>query len=141
MSQSNRGGDLLLALFLGALSGAIIALLATPQSGRELRSNIKNKSTELPEEFKSVLSETKNLYSKMDDFLRTVAAEKGAMAQDVWNQKSQEAKSVFAEQKQKVQSALNEASRVIKSKLSHTGGDASAEDATDAVSGEGQEQS
>lgn len=47
MSERNGFGLFLVGLLLGALSGAVAALLLAPQSGAETRSMIKDRSIEL----------------------------------------------------------------------------------------------
>ena len=47
MSDRNGIGMLFVGFLLGALSGAVVALLFAPQSGEETRTLIKDKSIEL----------------------------------------------------------------------------------------------
>jgi gas vesicle protein len=47
MSDRNEIGMLFVGFLLGALSGAVAALLLAPQSGEETRTMIKDKSVEL----------------------------------------------------------------------------------------------
>jgi gas vesicle protein len=47
MSSQNRGALFFAGLVMGGLVGAGLALLLTPQSGEEIRSQIRDKSVEL----------------------------------------------------------------------------------------------
>ena len=47
MSSQNRGALFFVGLITGGLVGAGVALLLTPQSGEETRSQIRDKSVEL----------------------------------------------------------------------------------------------
>jgi gas vesicle protein len=57
MSKQNSGSLFFVGLMTGGLVGAGLALLLTPQSGEETRSQIKHKSLELKEEAVKGLTE------------------------------------------------------------------------------------
>lgn len=52
MSHSNNTGGILGSLIVGALAGAVAALLLAPQSGKETRGKLKAEAEKLREELK-----------------------------------------------------------------------------------------
>ena len=116
MSNNNDNG-VFWALVFGAVTGAAVTMLTTPKNGKEMREELKNKTDELPDEFKDVLGETKELYSKMKQFLVSLADEQSDKAGDVWEEKASKAKKLISEQKGKIEDALNCAKEKIQEEL------------------------
>jgi len=56
MSNGNGSGAFWTGFFLGALVGAAVALLMTPQSGEETRLQLQERSSGLKDQFGSVTS-------------------------------------------------------------------------------------
>jgi gas vesicle protein len=67
--RNNHIGSTILAFALGGLIGAAVALLMAPQSGRETRSMIMNKSNELKERAVETVDETRTKAEKAIDDL------------------------------------------------------------------------
>ena len=75
MSKQNGGNLFFVGLMTGGLVGAGLALLLTPQSGEETRSQLRDKSLELKEEAVKGLAE---------------ASQRAQEQAAVWQEKSQE---------------------------------------------------
>ncbi|MBS4027814.1 MAG: YtxH domain-containing protein [Ignavibacteriales bacterium] len=56
--QDGMGKGLIVGFLVGGIAGAITALLLAPKSGRELREDIKQKSGELKDKAKTIISDT-----------------------------------------------------------------------------------
>jgi gas vesicle protein len=67
MSERNGFGLFLVGLLLGALSGAVAALLLAPQSGEETRTMIKDKSIELRDKAQQTAEQAK---ARTDEVVR-----------------------------------------------------------------------
>jgi gas vesicle protein len=65
MSQNNSVKGFLIGFLAGGTIGAIVALLTTPKSGKELRGDIKQKSGEYLDEADKYFMEKKNQASQM----------------------------------------------------------------------------
>ena len=65
MSQNNSVKGFLIGFLVGGTVGAIVALLTTPKSGKELRGDIKQKSEEYLDEADKYFTEKKNQAGKM----------------------------------------------------------------------------
>ncbi|MDJ0626477.1 MAG: YtxH domain-containing protein [Candidatus Caenarcaniphilales bacterium] len=95
MSNNNDGGPLWTGLLLGLITGTVVALLYTPKPGKEIRSEIKSKTDELPNDFNRLLGDIRELYSKSSEVLLNVSKEQCV----------------------KLQSALEDAEKAVQSKL------------------------
>lgn len=60
MSQDNSNKGLFLGFLAGGVVGAIIALLYAPKAGRELRSDIRNKSEEYYDDVERYFTEARD---------------------------------------------------------------------------------
>jgi len=67
MSEENKSdhGSLLKGILIGGIAGAIVALMYAPKAGKELREEIKKKSSELKDELDKKYEETKETASKI----------------------------------------------------------------------------
>jgi len=65
MSSNNNVKGFLLGFLAGGTVGAIVALLTTPKSGKEFRSNLKQKSGEYFDEVDKYYTETKHKAGEM----------------------------------------------------------------------------
>jgi gas vesicle protein len=71
--MSDRGGGEFLAGFvLGALAGAVTALLLAPSSGEELRRDIERRSEELANEAERFYDDTRDQVSQLSERGRIV---------------------------------------------------------------------
>lgn len=112
----SKKDNTILAVVLGIITGAAITLLSTPKSGKEIREDIKVKTEDLPSDFKHILSETKELYSKMHLFLTEAASDKSSSLKKVWDQKAEKAKELIKTQQQRIEQAID----TTKNKLSES---------------------
>ena len=65
MSHNNSVKGFLIGFLVGGTVGAIVALLTTPKSGKELRGDIKQKSEEYLDEADKYFTEKKNQASRI----------------------------------------------------------------------------
>jgi gas vesicle protein len=95
MSTRDGVGLFFVGLLVGALSGAIAALLLAPQSGAETRTMIKDKSIELRDKAQETAGQAK---AKTDEVVRQLKDQGQSMIQSVRKDgtKQPEAESVAA---------------------------------------------
>jgi gas vesicle protein len=80
--MSDRGGGEFLAGFvLGALAGAVAALLLAPSSGEQLRRDIERKSEELAEDAERLYEETRGQVTQLSERGRIVLQDNVKKAQ------------------------------------------------------------
>jgi gas vesicle protein len=79
MSRHNETGAILGSLFVGALAGAVAALLLAPQSGRETRNQLTSEAEKLKEEIEKYASDfsekAKKAKADLEEKLRRTEAE------------------------------------------------------------------
>jgi gas vesicle protein len=80
MSERNGFGLFLVGLLLGALSGAVAALLLAPQSGEETRTLIKDKSIELRDKAQQTAEQAK---ARTDEVVRQLKEQGQSAMQSV----------------------------------------------------------
>jgi gas vesicle protein len=79
----------------GLIGGAVVALLCTPKTGKEVREEIKHKTDELPGEVNKLLGDIKELYHKSAQLMLSLGQE----------------------QCEKIKSSLSDAEKTFKEKL------------------------
>jgi len=115
MSQNNSVKGFLIGFLAGGTIGAIVALLTTPKSGKELRGDIKQKSGEYLDEADKYFMEKKNQASKMINegkrkysmILNDVKSKPGEILKDaerVYNDAKVKTKDVLQSGKEKIES-------------------------------------
>ena len=80
MSDRNGIGMLFVGILLGALTGAVVALLFAPQSGEETRTLIKDKSIELRDKAQVTAEQAK---AKTDEVVRQIKDQSQSVMQSV----------------------------------------------------------
>lgn len=105
MADENNGvgKGLLLGFLAGSVVGAIIALLYAPKSGRELRADIKQKTSELKDQ--------------AEDYLRVARLK----AVDIINEGKQRSDQLVSEAKKKAETILGDAERIMAGARERTG--------------------
>lgn len=101
--ESNLSKGLLIGFLTGGIVGAAIALLYAPKSGKELRSDIKNKSNEFLDDAEKYID---------------VAKEKASAAINEGKQKSEK---LISDAKVKADELIKDAERVFNDLKSKTG--------------------
>ncbi len=76
-NNDNKDSNLLLGLVLGVCTGALVAMLNAPKSGKELQEDIKQQSEEIPREFSGLISEVQDFYTSITKLLKVISAEQG----------------------------------------------------------------
>lgn len=115
MSQNNSIKGFLIGFLAGGTIGAIIALLTTPKSGKELRGDIKQKSGEYLDEADKYFMEKKIQASKMINegkrkysmIMNDVKSKPGEILKDaerVYNDAKVKTKDVLQSGKEKIES-------------------------------------
>ncbi|MDP2037548.1 MAG: YtxH domain-containing protein [Ignavibacteria bacterium] len=93
--DNGMGKGLLIGFLTGAAVGSIIALLYAPKSGKELRSDIKNKSQEFMDDAEGYLSNAKEKASQLI------------------NEGKKKSERLVEERKENVESILYEAEKIL----------------------------
>ena len=93
MSSQNRGALFFAGLVMGGLVGAGLALLLTPQSGEETRSQIRDKSLELKGQAAEGLAE---------------AGQRVQMQAAAWQEKGQEVTEAISRSKDSIKQAVSQ---------------------------------
>ena len=93
--DNGMGKGLLIGFLTGAAVGSIIALLYAPKSGKELRTDIKNKSQEFIDDAEGYLTNAKEKASQLI------------------NEGKKKSERLVAETKEKVDSLLDEAEKIL----------------------------
>ena len=79
MSKYNETGAILGSLFVGALAGAVAALLLAPQSGKETREQLADEAEKLKEEIEKYASDfsdkAKQAKADLEDKLKRTEAQ------------------------------------------------------------------
>ncbi len=79
MSRYNETGAILGSLFVGALAGAVAALLLAPQSGKETRDRLADEAEKLKEEIEKYASDfsdkAKQAKADLEDKLKRTEAQ------------------------------------------------------------------
>jgi len=115
MSQNNSIKGFLIGFLAGGTIGAIVALLTTPKSGKELRGDIKQKSGEYLDEADKYFMEKKIQASKMINegkrkysmIMNDVKSKPGEILKDaerVYNDAKVKTKDVLQSGKEKIES-------------------------------------
>ena len=102
MSQDNSRKGILIGFLAGSVVGAIIALLYAPKSGRELRSDIRNKSDEYYEDIERYFSEARD------------------KAKDLINEGKKKSEKIISDAKVKSEELLKDAERIFNDARSKT---------------------
>ena len=66
----NSGGSFLLGLLVGAMAGAAVALLLTPQSGEELRRTLEQKSIEVKDNATRLAEDAKTQAQRQVEYVQ-----------------------------------------------------------------------
>ena len=114
MSSNNNVKGFLLGFLAGGTIGAIVALLTTPKSGKEFRSDIKQKSGEYFDEADRYYTETKNKageminegkrkYAMIMNDIKSKPEEMLKDAERVYNDAKVKTKEVFQSGKEKIE--------------------------------------
>jgi gas vesicle protein len=115
MSQNNNVKGFLIGFLAGGTIGAIIALLTTPKSGKELREDIKQKSGEYLDEADKYFAETKKKAGelinegkrKYTTIMNDVKSKPGEILKDadrVYNDAKVKTKDILQSGKEKIES-------------------------------------
>lgn len=79
MSRNNETGTILGSLFIGALAGAVAALLLAPQSGKETRNQLSMEAEKLRDEIEKYAHDfsdkAKQMRADLEEKLRRTEAE------------------------------------------------------------------
>lgn len=95
MSENKMAKGLMVGFFTGGIVGAVIALLYAPKSGKELRDDIKRKSTELVDE--------------AEEYLETAKKK----ANDLINEGKEKSNQLISDAKVKAQSLFKDAEKIL----------------------------
>jgi gas vesicle protein len=90
---------MIIGAFFGGVAGAITALLLAPKSGREIRQDIAEKSSEY--------------YNKASNVIKTVEENYAPIISDTINEGKAKAQSIIDIAKSKANNLINEADKVI----------------------------
>jgi len=115
MSHNNSVKGFLIGFLVGGTVGAIVALLTTPKSGKELRGDIKQKSEEYLDEADKYFTEKKNQASRIINegkrkytmIMNDVKSKPGEILKDaerVYNDTKMKTKEVLHSGKEKLES-------------------------------------
>jgi gas vesicle protein len=115
MSQNNSVKGFLIGFLAGGTIGAIVALLTTPKSGKELRGDIKQRSGEYLDEADKYFTETKKKAGEMINegkrkyttTMNDVTSKPGEILKDaerVYNDAKVKTKDVLQSGKEKIES-------------------------------------
>jgi gas vesicle protein len=80
--MSDRSGLFVVGFFLGALAGAVAALMLTPYSGEEMRGQIKDKGIELRSEAERVATDARTQAVEIQERGRIVISDNVKKAQE-----------------------------------------------------------
>lgn len=115
MSENNVGKGLLIGFLAGGAIGAVLALLYAPKSGKELRSDIKEKADEYLGEAEKYIAEAKD---KAKDMINEGKKKSEKLISDA-KIKSEEllkdAEKIFGEAKSKATTVINTGKENIES--------------------------
>ncbi len=115
MSENNMGKGLLIGFLAGGAVGAVLALLYAPKSGKELRSDIKNKAdgylddaekyiAEAKDKAKDLINEGKKRSEKLISDARTKSEELLKDAEKIFGEAKTKAGSVISSGKESIES-------------------------------------
>ncbi len=106
-SNNSRAKGFLIGFLAGGTVGAIVALLTTPKSGKELRGDIKQKSGEYFDEADKYFTETKN---KAGELINEGKRKYAMIMNDIKSKPEEmlkDAERVFNDTKEKTKDVLN----------------------------------
>lgn len=107
--QQERPGNFITGLVIGGLAGAATMLLLAPQSGKETREQIRQKTMELRDQTKSSMEGTVGQIREKADQFKSDVRERATG----WKEQGQE---VLAEQLDRVSEAAEKGKRAIQGK-------------------------
>ena len=108
-NQQDRPGNFLTGLVIGGLAGAATMLLLAPQSGKETRQQIRQKTLDLREQTKATMEGTVGQIREKADQLKSDVRDRAI----VWKEQGQE---VLAEQLDRVSEAAEKGKRAVQGK-------------------------
>ena len=107
MSENNAGKSILIGFLAGGAIGAILALLYAPKSGKELRSDIKEKADEYLGEAEKYIAEAKD---KAIDMINESKKKSEKLISDAKNGSEEllrDAEKIFGDAKSKTATTIN----------------------------------
>jgi gas vesicle protein len=107
MSENNAGKGILIGFLAGGAIGAILALLYAPKSGKELRSDIKEKADEYLGEAEKYIAEAKD---KAKDMINEGKKKSEKLISDAKNKSEEllrDAEKIFGDAKSKAAATIN----------------------------------